>query len=161
MLQRKIIGVEQAMQKLRHYCAYQERSHFEVREKLYSLGLRKQDVELCIATLIEEDYLNESRFAIAFAGGKFRVNKWGKVKIRQAMKEKRVSEYCINQALAEIPSDAYQSTMEKLTEKKWRSLKTESNIFLRLRKTRDYMLQKGYESQLVAIQLNSLRETVS
>src|SRR6476619_3411710 len=98
----KRLNKEQAMQKLKHYCGYQERSHIEAREKLYSFGLYKQEVEECISRLIEEDYLNEERFAIAYARGKFRMKGWGKNKIIQSLKEKRVSGYCINKALKEI-----------------------------------------------------------
>src|SRR5213082_1811867 len=95
---RRKIGKEQALQKLKHYCGYQERSHVEAIEKLYSFGLYKQEVEECISRLIEEDYLNEERFAMAYARGKFRMKRWGKIKIRYALKEKAVSDYCINKA---------------------------------------------------------------
>ena len=84
---------EQALQKLKHYCAYQERCHQEVKEKLYSLEMHKQDVEIIISQLIEENYLNEERFAIQYAGSKFRIKHWGKVKIKHALKQKQVSEY--------------------------------------------------------------------
>ena len=87
----KRIDKEQAFQKLKHYCGYQERSHQEAKEKLYSFGLYKQEVEELLSRLIEENYLNEERFAVAFAGGKFRMKGWGKVKILHALKEKRVS----------------------------------------------------------------------
>ena len=100
MFKRASLSLEQALQKLRHYCGYQERCHQEVKEKLYSLGLRKQDVETAIATLIEEDYLNEERFATQFAGGHFRLKQWGRVKIRFELKLKQVSEYNIKKALA-------------------------------------------------------------
>ena len=102
LVQRKILTKEQALQKLRQYCAYQERSHSEVQQKLYELGIRKQDQDEIISTLIEEDYLNEERFAKAFAGGKFRMKDWGRKKIFYALKEKKVSEYSIKQAMKEI-----------------------------------------------------------
>ncbi|HEV8079593.1 MAG TPA: hypothetical protein VGP43_02700 [Chitinophagaceae bacterium] len=75
---------EQALPKIKLYCAYQERCHKEVKEKLYSLGLYKKDVEQLISQMIEENYLNEERFAIQYAGGKFRMNKWGRIKIKHA-----------------------------------------------------------------------------
>ena len=140
---------EQALQKARHYCAYQERCHQEVKEKLYSLGLYKKDVELVLSTLIEEDYLNEERFAKQFAGGKFRMKQWGRVKIRHAMKEKQVSEYCIKKGLAEIDDLDYQAEFNKLFQEKWKSLKGEKNIFTKKRKTLDYLLQKGFERDLI------------
>ena len=141
---------EQALQKLRHYCAYQERSHKEVKEKLYSFGLHKQETEQAIAQLIEEGYLNEERFAIQFAGGKFRMKQWGKVKIRYELKLRQVSEYCIKKALQQIDEDAYQQTLEKETEQRWEQLRGEKNIFTKKRKLYDYLLQKGFESDLIA-----------
>ena len=140
---------EQALQKLRHYCAYQERCHMEVREKLYSLGLHKTEVEDSIASLIEENYLNEERFARQFAGGKFRMKQWGRVKIKSALKQRQVSDYCIKKALQEIDEDAYGKTLEKVAEEKWRTLKGEANVFLKKRKLRDFLLQRGFEMDLV------------
>ena len=147
---RRRIGKEQALQKLKHYCGYQERCHAEAREKLYSFGLFKQEVEECISRLIEEDYLNEERFAIAYAGGKFRMKQWGRIKIKQALKEKRVSDYCIKKSLNEIDAKQYDDTLAKLAAEKWNELHSEKNIFIKMRKTQDYLLQKGYELNLVA-----------
>src|SRR5690606_29368486 len=96
---------EEALQKARHYCGYQERCHQEVKEKLYSFCLRKDEVEELLRTLIQENYLNEERFAIQFAGGKFRIKQWGKVKIQHALKQKQVSEYCIRKALASLDEE--------------------------------------------------------
>src|ERR1700740_2162465 len=93
---------EQALQKARHFCGYQERHHREVKEKLYGFGLYKNDVEELLSKLIEENYLNEERFAIQFAGGRFRIKQWGRVKIKYALKQKQVSEYCIKKALKAI-----------------------------------------------------------
>src|SRR6476619_6401763 len=90
MLYKKQLTKEQALQKLKHYCSYQDRCHHEVKEKLYSLGVRRSDHDEIIATLIEQEYLNEERFAIAFAGGRFRVKEWGRVKIKYELKQKQV-----------------------------------------------------------------------
>jgi regulatory protein len=159
MIQRKQLTKEQALQKLRHYCAYQERSHVEVKEKLYSFGLRKQMVEESIAQLIEEDYLNEERFAIQFAGGKFRMKQWGRVKIIHALKQKQVSTYCINKALKELDEADYQKTLHKLAKQKWSTVKGEGvNGFVKMAKTTDYLLQKGYEPELVRRALQELKE---
>ena len=155
MMQNQYVTKEQALQKLKHYCAYQERSHLEVKEKLYSLGQRKQEVDMVIAQLIEEGYLNEERFAIQFAGGKFRMKQWGRKKIMQALKEKQVSPYCIKMALAQIDDEEYMETLNKQASKKWQSLKGEKNIFIKKRKLQDYLLQKGFEYELVKeIKLN-------
>lgn len=154
-MQRKILTKEQALQKLRQYCAYQERSHSEVQQKLYELGIRKQDHDEIISTLIEEDYLNEERFAKAFAGGKFRMKDWGRKKIFYALKEKKVSEYSIKQAMKEIDEEEYLKNLKELTEEKYNSLKEEQYL-VRKKKTIDYMLQKGYEFDLVTKALNDL-----
>lgn len=140
---------EQALQKLKHYCGYQERCHSEVKEKLYSLGLYRQDVEQCIATLIEENYLNEERFAQQFAGGKFRMKHWGRVKIKYELKQKQVSEYCIKKGLKEIPETDYLATLHKLAEDKWEAITGDGNLFSKLRKVQDYLMQKGYEYELI------------
>jgi len=159
MIQRKQqLTKEQALQKLRYYCAYQERSHIEAKEKLYSFGLRKQMVEESLAQLIEEDYLNEERFAIQYAGGKFRMKQWGRVKIKHGLKQKQVSTYCINRAMKEIGDDDYQKTLRKLAEQKWDSVKGEGvNLFVKMSKTTDYLLQKGFEPELIRMIIEELK----
>ncbi len=148
---------EKALQKARHYCAYQERSHSEVKNKLYALGLRKGDVESALSELIEQNYLNEERFAIQFAGGKFRMKHWGKSKIQYELKQKRVSDYCIRKALNEIDQAAYLETLNKLAAEKWETQKGEKNLFVKLRKTQDYLLQKGFEPALIRKVLEELQ----
>ncbi|MBP6234345.1 MAG: RecX family transcriptional regulator, partial [Chitinophagaceae bacterium] len=96
---KKYLTKEQALQKLKHYCAYQERCHSEVKEKLYQLGVWKKEHDEIIASLIEENYLNEERFAVAYAGGHFRIKQWGRIKIKYELKQKQVSEYSIKKAL--------------------------------------------------------------
>lgn len=155
--QKKYLTKEEALQKLKQYCAYQERSHSEVVQKLWDLGVRKAEHDDIIAALIEEDYLNEERFAIQFAGGKFRMKDWGRKKIYYALKEKQVSTYCINKALQAISEGDYQKTLQQLAEKKWLSLKGEQYL-VRQKKATDYLLQKGYEPQLVSAVLKSIRE---
>lgn len=147
-MQKKFLTKEQALQKLKQYCAYQERSHYEVKQKLWELGIRPADQEEVIASLIEDDYLNEERFAIQFAGGKFRMNDWGKKKIYYALKEKKVSDYCIKKGLAAISDEDYQKTLEDLAEKKYEALKGDAPMERR-KKTIDYLLQKGYEHELI------------
>jgi regulatory protein len=146
----------QALPKIKHFCSYQERSHSEVKDKLYSFGLWKKDVELLISQLIEEDYLNEERYAKMFAGGKFRMKKWGKVKIKYELKQKQISEYCIKKGLKEIDEADYLATLKKLLSEKLRLLKTEKNILIKKRKALDYLLQKGYERDLIMGLLNEI-----
>jgi regulatory protein len=140
---------EQSLPKIKQYCAYQERCHSEVRDKLYSFGLHKNEVEEIISTLITENYLNEERFAIHFAGGKFRMKQWGKIKIKQALKNKQVSEYCIRKAIKEIDNNDYRQTFFKLAEQKLKTLKQEKNIFIKKRRLQDFLMQKGYETAMI------------
>lgn len=159
MLYKKQISKEQALQKAKHYCGYQERSHYEVREKLYALGMHKQQVEELISQLIEENYLNEERFAIEFAGGKFRMKQWGRVKIKYELKQKRVSEYCIKKALKQIDEDDYLKTLNTLAKKKWNSIKGDGvNHFVKMSKTTTYLMQKGFETDLIQSAIASLRK---
>jgi len=140
---------DQAIPKIKQYCAYQERCHAEVKDKLYSFGLHRKDVDEIIVLLIGENYLNEERFAIHYAGGKFRMNHWGKNKIKQALKQKQLSDYCIKKALKQIDDTDYAKTFEKLVEQKMNLLKDEKNIFAKKKKLQDFLLMKGYESDLV------------
>ncbi len=135
--------------KIKRFCAIQERSHAEIREKLYSYGVFKKDVEKMIAELIGEGYLNEERFALQYAGGKFRMKKWGRVKIRYALKQKGVSPGNITTAIDEIVEEDYLKTLDRLAEKKWLLLKKEHHL-TRKAKAIQYLLQKGYERHLAA-----------
>ena len=157
-LQKKYLTKEEALQKLKQYCAYQERSHYEAVQKLWDLGVRKSEHDEIVSALIEEDYLNEERFAIQYAGGKFRMKDWGRKKIYHALKEKQVSTYCINKALKGIPEDDYLKTLHSLAEKKWNSLKGEQYV-VRQKKTMDYLLQKGYEPELASGTLKDLKKS--
>jgi len=155
----KRLNKEQAFQKLRQYCGYQERSHDEVKQKLYGFGLYRQDVEETISKLIEENYLNEERFAIAFAGGKFRSKHWGKVKIEYELKQKKVSPYCIRIAMNEIDESDYRKTLLKLARKKWSDLKGPgATDYVKSSKTTSFLLQRGFERNLIASAINSIKE---
>lgn len=150
------LSKEQSLPKIKQYCAYQDRCHSEVKEKLYSYGLYKKDVEQLMAQLIEENYLNEERFAIQYAGGKFRMNQWGRVKIKHALRQKQVSEYSIKKGLKEISDNEYKKTLQKLAAQKLKTLKSETNVFSKKKKLQDYLLQKGYEGELVAGVVNGV-----
>ena len=140
---------DEALQKAKQYCAYQERCHSEVKEKLYSFDMNKKEVDELLSELISDNYLNEERFAIQFAGGKFRIKQWGKVKIKYGLKQKQVSEYCIKKALSVIDEIDYRKTAKKLFDQKLKTLKAEKNIFIKKRKLQDHLLQKGFETDLV------------
>ncbi len=156
-MQKKFLTKEQALQKLRQYCSYQERSHYEVKQKLWDLGVKRAEHDQITSILIEEDYLNEERFAKAFAGGKFRMKDWGRKKIYYALKEKQVSEYSIKKAMKEIDDEDYKKVLLELAKKKYESLKAEQYL-VRNKKTMEYLLQKGYEPDLVTKILNELQE---
>ena len=145
---KKQLTKEQALQKLKHYCAYQERCHSEVKDKLYQLGVWKKDHDEIIAALIEENYLNEERFAVAFAGGKFRIKQWGRVRIKYELKQKQVSEYSIKKAMKQIDEEEYLSLLNKLAKEKYVALKNEQYL-IRKKKTMDYLAAKGFEADLV------------
>lgn len=143
-------------EQIKHYCAYQERSHKEVRTKLLNLDVYGDDLEELIHLLIQENFLNEERYAVAYAGGKFRIKKWGKLKIKQGLKSQNVSEYCITKALKEIEDADYQTTIERLFENKLRELQSEKNIFKKKTKLKNYFLQKGYTYEEISGFLNSI-----
>ncbi len=132
-----------------YYCKYQERCHNEVRNKLYELGFSTITVDDQISELIASDILNEERFAKTYTRGKWRMLHWGRNKIKQQLKLKNVSEYCIKKALLEIPDDEYMTMIDDLTKKKWNELRTERSKQTKKAKVYRYMLQKGYEQDLV------------
>ena len=154
-MNKKYLTKEQAIQKVKQFCGYQERSHHEVEQKLWDLGVKKADHDEIISTLIEENYLNEERFAKAFAGGKFRMKDWGRKKIYYALKEKKVSEYNIKNAMKEIDEESYQKTLLELAEKKYELLKNEQYL-VRKKKTMDFLLQRGFEQDVIIRALNEI-----
>lgn len=144
----KIIDEKLALEKAGHYCAYQERSQQEVRDKLYDWGLWPAAVENIIVKLIEEGFLNEERFAKAYATGKFRQKGWGKIKIKQGLKLKRVPDILIKKALNTIDADAYEVTLRTIIEKKAVLLK-EKDGYKRRYKLQQYALSRGFEADLI------------
>ena len=138
----------QALLKAANYCAYQERCHNEVLEKLSEWGIWGFDAQEILLTLIEQNYLNEERFAIAFAGGKFRVKHWGKVKIKLELKQRDISEYCLNKALNEISDQDYLHTLNEQIDKKWAETK-DKNLLSKRAKVARYVIGKGFEQDLI------------
>jgi Uncharacterized protein conserved in bacteria len=114
-----------------------------------SLGARGLELEQIMIQLIEENYLNEERFAIQFAGGKFRTKQWGRLKIINHLKQHQISEYCIRQALKQIEDDEYRKTLRKIAEKKWSSIPA-GNHDTKLQKLKSYLIAKGYEWEWIA-----------
>lgn len=140
---------DSTLQKLKHFCAYQERSQYEVRSKLLELNIYGDDLENYIVALIEENYLNEERFAKAYAGGKFRVKQWGRIKIIQGLKQHHISAYCIKQGMDEIDEDEYLRVFEREASKKLQSLQKERSIWTKKAKLRNFLLQRGFEDEYI------------
>ena len=140
--------MKEIISKIKHYCAYEDRSTYEVKHKLYGYGVPKTDADKIIAQLIQESYLNEERFAKQFAGGKFRIKNWGRIKIKYALQQKMVSQYNIRTALESIDHEDYLKTLQKLADKKWQQLRSKDFI-VKKASTQFYLLQKGYEKHLV------------
>lgn len=130
------------------YCAYQERSHHEVRNKLFELGLFSNDVDDLMSQLITAGFLNEERYAKAFAGGKFRMKKWGRVKIQHELEGMGLTKNCIQRGLREIDPGDYRKTLKTLLEKKLREV-AEPNAFKRRDKVARFAIAKGYEPDMV------------
>lgn len=138
----------QAYEKISSYCAYQERSHKEVRNKLYEFGLHRGDVDEILTRLITDGFLNEQRFAKAFAGGKFRTKKWGRNKIVHELEAHGVAPKCIQLGLKEIDATEYRKTLLKLIGKKLTETK-EENPFKRKNLIARFVIGKGYEPETV------------
>ncbi len=143
-----IFSIKEALHKIEHYCAYQERCHQEVIAKLRIMKLTSNEIDEIIVSLIENNYLNETRFACSFARGKHRIKFWGKIRIVNELKFRNISTYNINLGLKEISTDEYLTTFDTLSLKSWESIK-ETNSLKKRKKFCDYMLRKGFESNLV------------
>lgn len=144
--------------RIKNWCAYQERSQHETRLKLHSFGLTTEDADLIISRLISDNFLNEERFALAFAGGKFRIKHWGRNKIKVELKQHRISDYLVNKALRSIDGDEYEKIMNTIIEKKLRSLNT-ADRRKKYYAVLSYAVSRGFESDLVSAQLNNILKT--
>jgi regulatory protein len=151
---KKRYSPEQAFARICKYCAYQERSHKEVRHKLFTYGLYPSEVEKALTRLITDGFLNEERFAKAFAGGKFRMKKWGKRKISRALENHGVSVRCIQSGLKEIDDPDYSKTLKALLIKKIASLPEP-----KMQKAGMYAIGKGFEPDLVWVLIKELQST--
>lgn len=144
----KSYTVQEALQKLMHYCAYRDRSQKEVEDKLDDLRMIPEAKEKIIISLMQENFLNEERFARSFVRGKFRIKKWGRIKITQELKKKEISAPIIKLGLSEIKESDYRKTLYELAEKKVEKI-TEPNAYKKKKKLADHLLRRGYESTLV------------
>jgi regulatory protein len=149
--------IKEALQKLEHFCAYQERCHDEVVDKLYSLKMTRDEIDSIVVQLIEGNFLNETRFACSFARGKHRIKHWGKIRITNELKARNISSTNITLALKEISNEEYFETFENLAERCWNNI-LETNLLKKRKKFCDYMLRRGYESNLVYEKVKELEE---
>ena len=145
-MNKKIITPGIALSKAQAYCAYQERSHDEVRKKLWEWEIDNEIAENIIVELINDGFINESRFAESYARGKFRIKKWGKQKIKAALRQKKVTEKCISEALSKINMSDYQEVINEIAVKKLSEYKGDKLI---INKTAAYLIQRGFESELI------------
>ncbi len=149
--------VSEAQKKVEYYCTYQERCHHEVIRKLREMNMIPQAIDIIMGKLIEGDYLNETRFAQHFSGGKFRIKKWGKERILRELKRRNISDYNIKLALSEISEEDYYNTAKELADKFWRA-NSHRSFFERRKKVVDALRYRGWESGLIYELINTLTE---
>ncbi len=155
MQSKKTYTLQEATKKLEHYCAYQERCHQEVRQKLEGMYMIPEAIDVIIVHLLKHNFLNEERFAKTFVSGKFKIKRWGRYRLTFELKKKDISKVNINQALKTIENGEYIEVFNDLAEKKANSIK-ESNKFKKRKKLIDYLLYRGWESYLVYEKANEL-----
>lgn len=155
MQTKKTYTLQEATKKLEHYCAYQERCHQEVTQKLEQMHMIPEAIDVIVVHLIEHNFLNEERFAKTFVSGKFNIKKWGRSRLNFELKKKGISKVNTNQALAEIGNTEYIEVFNALAEKKAYTLK-ETNVFKKRKKLIDYLLYRGWETHLVYEKANEL-----
>lgn len=151
----KTYTVQEAQNKLEHYCGYQERCHKDVNQKLKQMNMIPQAIDIIIVHLLDNDFLNEERYAKAFVRGKFRIKKWGKYRITRELKQKGITKNLITSALKDISDADYLTTFRELAERKAATIK-ETNTQKKKKKLADYLLYRGWESHLVYEKVNEL-----
>ena len=154
-MKKQVISVEEIKRKLESFCVYQDRCHKEVEKKLSEYNLIPEAKDNILLHLLQENFLNEERFSKSFARGKFRIKKWGKQRITRELKMRDISSYNIKTALKEIDEEEYIATLYGLVEKK-NKLVTDTNVFKRRKKVADYLLYRGFESNLVYEAINTI-----
>lgn len=154
---RKAYTLDNLKTRLERYCAYQERCHQEVQTKLRQLGAFRNDSDAVISHLIQNDYLNETRFAMLYVRSKFSIKKWGKKRIVNELKQRKITSYNIDKALAQIIEEDYRLTFDTLAEKRWDQLKgNKEPLPQRKKKWINYLQYRGWESHLIFDALNKL-----
>lgn len=154
-----VFSIKEAVQKIEHYCAYQERCHEEVIQKLRSMKMNSEEIDQIISHLINDNFLNEERFACSFARGKHRIKHWGKIRITNELKFRGINQTLINTALKKISPEEYCETFETLANRNWESIR-ETNSLKKRKKFCDFMLRKGFESNLVYEKVRELENSI-
>jgi regulatory protein len=134
--------------KMQSWCAYQERCQKDVLDKLYELKVPSQTADNIVCQLIENNFLNEERFAMLFVRSKFHVKKWGRIKIKSELKQRKIGDYVLRKALEQLDDDSYQETLKLLIENKRKLIKDKNPIQINF-KLMNYALSKGYEKEIV------------
>jgi len=155
MTSSKVYTVNEAQKRLEHYCAYQERCHKEVTQKLYDMKMIPEARDQIIVHLLQHNFLNEERFAKAFVRGKFRIKKWGKQRLQLELRRKDINKTLINIALKEIDNDEYYDTFNSLAERKLETIR-EPNAQKKRKKLADYLFYRGWESEMVYDKIREL-----
>jgi regulatory protein len=138
--------IKQSIQK---WCALQERSSYEVTQKLILWNIDKKVIPQIINELREENFLNDERFAEDYARGKFRIKNWGKIKIRLSLQQKKVSSNYIDAALDKIDQEDYFKSLQHLANKKNDLITDDLSAYDRKIKLYQFLLSKGFENKLV------------
>ena len=142
------LSLKEVIQKMEYYCAYQERCHAEIKEKLYSFQVTPDEKDQIIVHLLDHNYLNEERFASVYTQSKLHQKKWGKKRITLELKAKQISSFLITKSIREIDANEYQSIFDQVSEKHWDTI-NEKNTLKKRKKFCDYLLRKGWESDWV------------
>ena len=154
----KYVSRDEALKKLQRYCAYQDRCHQEVRRKLLDLGIFGDTLEEIMVELVADNFLNEERFARSYARGKFRIKQWGRIRIRQELQRRAISDYCIRKAMEEIRETDYRSTLREVLEKRMRDKPKIEGRFERSTDLVRHGMNRGYELPIIKEEVGRLMD---
>ena len=127
--------------KAERFCAYQERSSFEVRQKMKEFDTDEKTIGLILTSLQEDDFQNDERFAMLFTSGKFRIKRWGKNKIRAELRMKNIPDALIKKGLDAINKEDYIKTLKELAKKKEKEVGNQK-LEIRSQKVGRFLLSK-------------------
>lgn len=148
MQNNKVYTVKEATERIQSFCAIQDRCQWEVEKKMKEWEISDEIIENILTDLILDKFVDEQRFSESFCRGKFRIKRWGKVKIKNELKIKKISKNCIDKGLLQIENEEYMEVLKYLYIKKRNSLK-DTNQFIRKGKIAKHLQQKGFESNMI------------